>query len=187
VSVILVSIHLRLIATLQPLQPHTMSRDPSSVEMAQSVIRNRPNTLQEDADVAENVVYRTAPASTVTEEQWDVCAATLSAHCGVWSARAQFEMGPWAVPGMSGSWITAGCLLTLGCRKADRNNSEETQSAKSAARCEQHLGDRRDEDRISGWALLCEPVDARGKPSVVDHAAGGAPGISRPAKSYTGE
>ncbi|KAF2829558.1 hypothetical protein CC86DRAFT_287013 [Ophiobolus disseminans] len=69
-----------------------MSRDPSSVEMVQSAIHNPPNALQEDPDVEEDITYQTIPASMVTEEQWNVCAATFSAHYGVWSARAQAEL-----------------------------------------------------------------------------------------------
>jgi hypothetical protein len=70
------------------------------VELAQSVIQNQPNALQ-DPDTAEDITYRTTPARMVTEEQWDVCAAAFSAHYGVWSAKAQAEMGLWAIPGRS--------------------------------------------------------------------------------------
>jgi hypothetical protein len=84
-----------------PLRPHSMSRDPSSPEWTQVIIRNPPNPLQEDPDVEEDIVYRTGPASTATQRQWRVCAATFSRYYGVWGPGAQTGMGPWAVPGRS--------------------------------------------------------------------------------------
>jgi hypothetical protein len=76
-----------------------MSHEYCTSSTGEFATRNQSNALQEDPDTEENIRYRITPASEITEEQWDVYAATLSEHYVVWSEGAQFESGRWAVPG----------------------------------------------------------------------------------------
>jgi hypothetical protein len=137
-----------------------MTRDPASPEWTQVIIRNPPNHLQEDPDVEEDIVYRTGPASTATQRQWRVCAATFSRYYGVWGPGAQVGMGPWAVPGTSESEvlqiIDANALRREKCPDID----SKAQNVEPTGWYGQYSDNRSDGSGSSGWTLLRQPVDA---------------------------
>jgi hypothetical protein len=62
-------------------------------------IRNPQNSLQEDSDAVDNLVYRVTPGLQITDEQVQSCASAFSAHYGVWSPEASAELVPWAKAG----------------------------------------------------------------------------------------
>lgn len=102
-----------------------MSLEPSSGEHTRGNIRMRPNALQEDPDVKEDISYYTTPASMVQEEQWSTCAAMFSKHYGVWSAEAQTGIGSWAMPGAYKVFPNdIGSRLTEGFRSYNRDESQ---------------------------------------------------------------
>jgi hypothetical protein len=68
--------------------------------MTKYTIRNEQNHLQEDPDIQENIGYHMTPGSDITDELWDLCASTFSENYGVWSEKAPYQLGSWAVPGM---------------------------------------------------------------------------------------
>jgi hypothetical protein len=82
-----------------------MSHSPGVNACAAYTIRNPPNALQDDHDVAENIRYLVTPESQVSEEQWRFCSTTFSGHYGVWSATAPLAFGFWAEAGQS--WLLA--------------------------------------------------------------------------------
>jgi hypothetical protein len=89
-------------------------RAPTSTDTAEYRIRAEPNSLQEDPDVEEDIVYRIIPGPKVKNDQLKICAEHFSSHYGVWSDIAQTTMGLWAKPGkhirMGRERLRAQCL-----------------------------------------------------------------------------
>jgi hypothetical protein len=59
---------------------------------------NMSGSQQQGFNVAPNIKYNVTLGHDITDDQWRACAATFSAHYGVWSEEAPFRMN--AVAGM---------------------------------------------------------------------------------------
>ncbi|KAF1944361.1 hypothetical protein EJ02DRAFT_398525 [Clathrospora elynae] len=76
----------------QPPQAEILYRAPSDNESVDYRIRAAPNSLQEDPDVEEDIVYRITPGGRITVAQVETCAKSFSSYYGVWGETAWRKM-----------------------------------------------------------------------------------------------